>query len=49
MLLLSFQLVLLKETHSQTPTMPRGVRVIEGGEGVLGGLPRDAEEGFGLW
>lgn len=35
MLLFSFQLVLLKETHSQTPTMPRGVRVmIESGAGV---------------
>lgn len=32
MLLFSLQLVLLKETHSQTPTMPWGVRVtIEGG------------------
>lgn len=35
LLLLSLQLVLLKEAHSQTPTKPRGVRVtVEGGSGL---------------
>lgn len=47
MLLFSFQLVLLKETHSQTPTMPWGIRVmVEGGQGLDGGLPRDIGEGW---
>lgn len=47
MLLFSFQLVLLKETHSQTPTMPWGIRVmVEGGRGLDGGLPRDIGEGW---
>lgn len=49
MLLLSFQLVLLKETHSPTPTMPRGVRVmVLGRQGLYGGLPIDDRAGGGF-
>lgn len=45
MLLFSIQLVLLKEAHSQTPTMPQGVRVtIKGWQGLNGRLPREAGE-----
>lgn len=50
MLLFSVQLVLLKEAHSQTPTMPQGVRVtIEGWQGLNGALPREAGERVYNW
>lgn len=48
MFLLSFQLVLLKETHSQTPTVPRGVRVtVKGGRVWLGDSPETRGWGRG--